>query len=308
MHTPHTSKLILACLALVTATAAYADPLGVSVGANAGAGINGIAGSVGGTTALHGPVFTGGASAAVVHSGPNAPMVGASSTSVGLARAGAAMAASSGGVVFPDVVVDKSDYETIGMRSDRLSADGVSATQANVDHEHGLARAIVASDDRVAVQARGATATHLVTSEQIRVASTQERSRVVGAVAASMADDAKFMAQAKRDAKVWSEAQRADFKVTADESAARAKIVKKDMKAAEKASERDWEQARAQLATDYAAYAAAASRARAAASASADASANANVSADAAAKTASRAAKANAAATAESNASANARL
>jgi hypothetical protein len=296
--------LIVASFALIAASAAHAGPLGVNVGANAGAGINGIAGSIGGSAALHGPVFTGGASAAAVHAGPNAPIMGASSTSVGLARAGAAMSASSGGVVYPDVVVDKSDYETIGMRADRVSTEATSTTKASVDHEHGIAGAIVASDDRVAVQAREATAARLVTSEQIRAASPQERSRVVGAVSASMADDVKFMAHAKRDAKEWSEAQRADFKVAANESATRAKVVKKDIKVAEKASERDWAQARAQLATDYAAYAQASDRARAIASASSSASANGQGEASAHTPTA----KANAAAAAESHAATQARL
>jgi hypothetical protein len=227
-------------------------------------------------------VFSSAATAGVTAGKPGAaPVVGTSSASLGLARAGAAMGASAGGVVYPDVVVDKSDYETIGMRVDRMKADDSSTVSATAEHQTGIDRAIVASDNRVALAAREASAGRLVTSEQIRAATPQERSHVTGAVAASMSDDAKFMARAKHDEKNWSDEQRADFKVAAKEAAARAKVVKKDMKAAEKASDQDWAQARAQLATDYAAYAQAADHARAVATASANANAQANAAAKA---------------------------
>jgi len=306
MHTPHTSKLIGASLALVALATVHAGPLGVNVAANGGAGINGIAGSAGASSALRAPVFSG-ASAAAVHSGPGgAQIVGASAASAGLARAGAAMGASSNGVVFPDVVVDKSDYETIGMRADHANEAASSKTSATVDHERGLSRAVVASDDRVAVQAREATSTsaRFVTSENIRAATPQQRSQIIGSVAASMADDAKVMAQAKRRQKTWTDAEQADFMAAAQETTVRAKVVKKDLKAADKASEQDWAQTRAQLATDYAAYAQASDHARAIANASSSASAAGQATASAHTP----AAKANASATAESHAATQARL
>lgn len=96
--------------------------------------------------------------------------------------------------------------------------------------------------------------TRLVTADEIRTAEVEQRTRIVGCVAAVLADDAKMVARIRRDASFRDDLERSRFDAHAQKVEAHAKSVRKAMKAAERASYESWEEVRTELANEFVTY------------------------------------------------------
>jgi hypothetical protein len=236
---PHTSTGLVSLLALAMTVTLHAAPVaaGVSVGLGGGLGT-----SVGGGGAFGGAGIHAGGVTGV--SGVGAHVGGAGMTGVQAAgsNASATGQAKSGFSTDADIAVDKTEFETIGMRQARLTADTAEKTTT-----HGAATASV--DTRSALAKAEAT-----TSDEIRATTHNDRAKVTADVTAGMTGLNRALAEVKAHSASMTAEQRVAFNAAMKDTDAKAKVVKKDVKVASKASADDWADARAKLSEDYAAY------------------------------------------------------
>lgn len=235
-HITHVSKLIVGALLVGALGVAQAGPVGVGAvgGAGARVGVSGLGvGAAGGF---------GGNGAAGLHGG--AAGVGSHVD----ASAGAAIAPGT-----PDLRVDQSGFESLGMHQARLSAQaesaGGKALQApgmTVANEHAI--------DAVA-NAGPAEA-------KVREASIESRDEIATDIEGQVTATSKAMTKLDAEAKSLNADQRGEFRTAVKDAHAAEKAVKKSLKAVRKATPETWATARADLATHYAAYVNAAQRAQ----------------------------------------------
>jgi len=100
----------------------------------------------------------------------------------------------------------------------------------------------------------------LVTADEIRSAPEEQKTRIVGSVAAALADDARLIARIRHEDAERPAPQPAGFEEAVQASEDAAKTVRRAMKAAERASDEAWTEARTQLADEFAAYSVVADR------------------------------------------------
>ena len=94
----------------------------------------------------------------------------------------------------------------------------------------------------------------LVTTEEIQSAPLERRTRIVGGVTAALADDCRLAAHVMHEESGWSESQRAAFHAAMEKLNREAKKVRHAVKAAERADDDSWNEARSELAADFAEY------------------------------------------------------
>jgi hypothetical protein len=261
MKSPTPLASLMAALALTSAPA-WAGPVGATVNATVRPTIGAVQGTA--QSALNVPVAVGSTvnPAGAIGAASFTPTISASTAmrnSPAVSAHGATGAAAASGLtpmnpadVSNNLIVG-TDAESIGMRRERFRLQQEAAERAQA----GAGRASVSAS-----QAGALSFDATPTARAIEQASVERQDELAGKIADQIDAGRRAVAHAGKQARALEGQARDHFDAVREEVAAREEQLEDSAKAAKRASADTWEDARAQLATDYAAYVEAVKRAQ----------------------------------------------